>query len=1156
MNIGYIFDLNGILASEDLCIPYLGHLYFTSTNANDLTVEALVKTRDEVMRNVQTTVDKHQFFFVIKNDNFALEQLAECVSDIQNDKKHFNRQNYEMHVVCNFVEDDGFNIKKYEAAMPCLTVNDVGVYSWFLHKYDYNADRPISVKRRAHGIIRLVDMVNKYDDISNALLQMTHTTKNPKPIYNLFGDSCVFFDNEKRDKSVLNFYSMKSIQHLLNIADKDLDRYLNENVLPFAGNKKEIDRRFDATAEDFLKSISVPVEASVITEKTQGLLIKSSDDDKEYLVNATNNKLVFIDELAQNEDWKLKEMDSFLSEFQTKARLIDEEPEIVSKDFLESLYYEKYIIHEREGFDRINNQVSESRKKHLNAFKHNVESCMNGFLNQQGDENYASLQVPLTKQETNKHHTNIDFGIAFLEYLESGKGDALTDKEVSMGDINFTEIKKSLTEEEYKRRQEYERKKEFIKEKYLPQGGEEISKIQKEFEKTDKRIRQCRQEKRQCEYQLNHWTDGDSEKKITARTKSVLIFLGGVLAALLWLCLSLGYLSDFMSKSYENYNQVQWELFTFLIFAGIIIGAMILYKAKQRLKEAEEALDAAFQHKRNLMLSCVKDINDVTEKHYSSLLAYHGLKTIEELIAFSVWKKDDLVSFRKTLFKMMIEYIVSNAGNEPVVCQDDNTFEVIDKNPDTILFGPADNRREIPYCFAMNGFELSKTFGEYKRRKVRFETTRNSFGYKQRDFDQAELEKEVIPCMKEHENSGIKYSALNGTSILPADVSEVEIGDIHQGACGDCYFMATLAAIANTTPEYVIGKNGMVEELGEDHRFFRVKFYDKDGTRVSVDIDNKFWNLDDTPYYAKKGIPSPKAADGSYDPWVMAVEKAWAKINGNGYDGIEGAREDGKEYERKVEYSFAVTGKSAFYCMTKSISDSNKLVEMMKKHVVDDKLPITLYSFAPGESEFADQNLVSNHAYALHSVNKDGTFNIFNPWNTHEANEDIRGKHYEKVDGSFIKDNFAVVVFFGIKEADFDSFERELTQNSVEGELTRFIEDFLKKNFDDLKLEMSSFGDLLTDETMDRVISQSIYLFSQNIINDQRGVEGGHNHMVFLEGGRTTDSNSANEKLSGYLREKLAGGIALQPIILRDDIRQSLTIFRLSPHYLKENFND
>jgi len=1155
MNIGYIFDLNGILTSEDLHIPYIEHLYFTSTNAYDITAETIISIRDEEMKDIQVSVDKHQFFFVIKNNKEELEELARCISEIQNDNEHFNRQNYEMHVVCNFVDDDGCDIREYEAIMPCLTVNKVGVYSWFLHKYDYNADRLISEKRRAHGIVRLIGMVNKHEDINQALQQMTYTTETPKPIFNLFGDSCVFFDEEKRNKSVLNYYCMKNIQHLLNIADSDLDEYVMVNILPFAGNKKELDRRFNATAEEFLKSISTPIEASVITEKTQGLLIKTSDDDKEYLVNATNNKLVFIDELSQNDDWKLKGMDSFLSEYQTKARLLEKEPEIVSKDFLEILYYEKYIIHEREGFDQINNQVSESRKKHLNAFKQNVDSYMNGFLNLQNSENYAFLQVPLTKQETNRHHTNIDYGIAFLEYLESGKGDALTDKDVSMGDINFAEIKKSLTEEEFKRRQEYEGQKKAIEEKYLPQDGEESSKIQKEFEKADKRIRQCRHEKQRCEYQLNHWMDGDADKKITAKSKSVFIFFCGVLAALLWLCLSIGYLSDFMLKSYENYNLVQWVLFSVLILVGFIIGAIILYKAKQRLKEAEEALEAAIHHKKNLMLGCVKDITDITEKHYRFLLAYHGLKTIEELMDFSEWKKEDLISFRKTLFKLMLEYMVSDAGNELVECQDDNTFEVNDKRAENILFGTTDNRREIPYCFAMNGFELSKTFSEYKRRKVRYETTRNNFGYKQRDFDKAELEKEIIPCKQEHEGSGIKYSALNGISILPPDVSEVEIDDIHQGACGDCYFMATLAAIANTAPEYIIGKNGMVEELGEEHRFFRVKFYDKDGTRVNVDIDNRFWNLNDTPYYAKKGIQSPQAPDGSYDPWVMAVEKAWAKINGNGYDGIEGAREDGKEYERKVEYSFAVTGKSAFYCMTKNISDSNKLSEMMRKQVIDDKLPITLYSFAPNESKFADENLVKNHAYALRSVNKDGTFNIFNPWNSHDANENVNGKHYENVDGSFIKDNFSVVVFFGIKEADFDSFERELTNNAAESELTKYIEDILKSYFDDLNLEMSNFSDLLTDETMNKVISQSIYLFSHNMINDERGVEGGVNHLVFLEGGKTTVCDSANVKLSNYLMEHLAGNIVLQPIILRDDNRLSLTIFRLSPHYLKENFN-
>lgn len=1155
MNIGYIFDLNGIVAAEDLCIPYLDYMYFASTPLNELTVEKIIKTRDDVMRDIQLSVNKHQFFFVIKNDKDTLKKLAECISGIQKDQRHFNRKNYEMHVICNLIEENGYNIREYEENMACLTVNNVSVYSWLLHKYDYNADRPISEKRRSHGIVRLVGMLNKHDDISQVLQQMTHETKTPKPIYNLFGDTCVFFDEEKRNKNVLNYYCMKSIQHLLNISDSDLDKYVKENVFPFVDDKKEIDRRFDSTAEDFLNSISNAIEASVITEKTQGLLIKSSDDDKEYLVNATNNKLLFIDELSQNEDWKLKGMDSFLSEFQSKARLCDEEPENVSKDFLEKLYYEKYVIHEREGFDSINNQVSEGRKKHTDAFKQHVNNFMNGFLNQQDNKNYAWLQVPLTKQETKKHHTNVDYGIAFLEYLESGKGDILTDKEVSMGDINLSKIKESLTDEEFRRRQEYEGKKEAIKEKYLPQKGEDTSRIEKEFEKADKRIRQYRQERRRCEFQLRHWTDSDSDKKLTAKTYSVFAFACGVLVSLLWLWLSLEFLSDFMTKTYDGYYQLQWELFSVIILAGIVIGAVILFKAILRMKEAERALEAAILHKKKLMEGCVLDMIDVTEKHYNYLLAYHGLKTINELMEFSAWKKEDLICFRKSLFRLMLEYMLTNIGNTNEICDDDNTFEVIDKEAEAILFGSPDNRKEIPYCFARDGFVLSETFEEYKRRKVRFETTRNSFDFKQKDFNQAELEKEVIPCMQEHEDSGIQYSALNGVSVLPPDVSEIEIDDIHQGACGDCYFMATLAAIAKTIPDYIIGKNGMVEDLGDDHRFFRVKFYDKDGSRVNVDIDNRFWNLNDVPYYAKKGIQSEGAPDGSYDPWVMAVEKAWAKVNGNGYDGIQGAREDGKEYERKVEYSYAVTGMSAFYCMTKNISDSSKLSEMMRKHVVNDKLPITLYSFADGESKSADQYLVCNHAYALRSVNEDGTFNIFNPWNNHDANEHVKGKHYENVNGSFIKDNFSVVVFFGIKEADFNSFERELTQNAAENELIKNIEDVLAKNFADLKLDMSSFGDLLTDETMNRALSQSIYLFSQNAINDSRGIEGRQNHIVFLEGSRKIDCDSANLKLNDYLKKQLSGGIMLQPLVFREGDRQSLTIFRLSPHYVQENFN-
>ena len=406
--------------------------------------------------------------------------------------------------------------------------------------------------------------------------------------------------------------------------------------------------------------------------------------------------------------------------------------------------------------------------------------------------------------------------------------------------------------------------------------------------------------------------------------------------------------------------------------------------------------------------------------------------------------------------------------------------------------------------------------------------------------------------MEKHEKEGLQYSPLKDISILPADISGVEMDDIHQGYCGDCYFMATLAAIARNNPEYIIGKNGMVEEVdSNEHKFFRVKFYNKDGERVSVDIDNRFWIQNDEPYYAKKGIQNPNAQEGSYDPWVMAVEKAWAKINGNGYDGIEGAREDGKEYERKVEYSYAVTGKTAFYCMTNNVPDPEKLCEMMKKHFLIDHLPITLYSVSEAEAQLADPTLVLNHAYAVRSVNEDGTIDIFNPWNSHAANEDIKGKHYEKVDIGFIKNNFSVVVFFGIKEADFDSFERNLTQNAPENEVTKAVEKLLNKNFADLNLPMNKFEDLLTDEEMNKVLVRSNYLFSKNRILDPRGLEGGERHIVFLEGGTSEDGLAASKIMEKFLQ---SSGIDIQPVLHRGDNKQMLTLLRLSPHYVLNNF--
>lgn len=1162
MNIGYIFDLNEILKEEDLHIPYLNNVHYRRIDFKELSISKIIDTRNSVMENIQKAVTKHIFFFIINDSTDSLKALERCINNIQEDRQNFNQQNYEIHVVCNFVNDPGLSIKDYEDYMPCLIINNVPVYSWILDNYDFNADKLIKVKRRAHAIARMICLVCNQSDLSDALIQMSLSTKVPMPVYNLFGDSCVFFDEEKRNNAVRDYYSFKNIQHLLNISDNELDNFIKTEVLPYAKDEKELNKRIDATSEEFFKKkgVRIPIEASIITEKTQGLLIKSADDDKEYLVNATNNKLVFVDELAQSGGWQLEGMETFLSDYQAKVGIDFGVQEKISEDFLETLYYEKYITHEREGFDRINNRVSESRKKHINSFLRNVDNHMSGFLNQEDSKDYVWLQNPLTQQETAKHRSNIDYGLAFLEYLESGDGNRLTDQQVSMGDINFTKIKEDLEKEESKRHKEFDDKKKSIEEKYLPQGDEEVSKTRKEFERIDNRIKQCLEEKRRCEYQLYHWIDGDASPKITSRSRSLIALVCGILAAGLWLYVSIEFISDLMKEFNEDYDKIQWYLFGAFIVIGAIIGAVILFNAKRRLKEAEEDLEAARQQKMNVMHLCVNEMNDITEKHYNYLLAYHGLKTMEELIHFAERKKEDLVIFRNTLFKLMIHYSLSTTKIEMTLFEDDNTFEVTDTelkngNVNMLLFGPEGSSRRIPYCFAQEGFALSDTFNEFKRKKVRYDTLRNSFNYTSKTFDQVEIEKEIIPCMKEHENSGIKYTTLNGASILPNDETGIEMEDVHQGACGDCYFLATLAAIARINPDYIVGKNGMVEELGEDHRFFRVKFYDKDGSRVNVDIDNRFWNMDNNPHYAKKGIHSKESALDGYDPWVMAVEKAWAKVNGNGYNGIEGAREDGKEVERKVEYSFAVTGKSAFYCMTKNVTDRDKLRNMMKKHFCEDKLPITLYSFADGESQFANQYLVTNHAYALRSANDNGTFDIFNPWNSHDADEDIVGKHYKEVDINFIKDNFSVVVFFGIKEADFDSFERDLTQTSTENEVIKHIEKTLHNHFEKLNLPLKKFAGLLSEEDMEHVLTHSNYLFSKNKVNNPIGIEEGEKHLVFLEGGKSKDCKDTNTKFESYLSSHLTSDYFLQPILLRDDDKQIITIFRLSPHYLSSNFH-
>lgn len=1159
MNQGYVFDLNGIIDEEDLRIPFLKDLYFNKFDLKDLEVSKIRQIRDKVMANVPTNivVNRHVFFFVIKYDQKYVAALSKCISSIQKEEHLFNAGNCEIHVVCNFMDDGSFNAEAYEQNMPCMNDHRVCVYSWFLGQYDNNGDKPISKERRAHAILRMVKMVCEHHEVKNALSPWTTTTEKPLPIYNIFGDASVFFDEEKRTKSVRNYYCFKSIQHLLNLTDVSIDEYIKTNLVPCGDDPKEIEKRIDATAESFLKQQRSPIEASLITKETQNLLLKSSEDDKEYLVNSTDNKLVFLNKMSKIDGWQLQEMETFLTNYQSEVNPDDAVQGEVSNRFLDELYNKKYIVHERNGFDSINNTISESRKKQVDLFKQLVDKHLNGFLDQHGEGSYVSLHEILTQEETSGHRANLDYGIAFLEYLESGGCENLIDEEIAKGDICFKAIKKDLEEEKDTRFQAYEARKKEIEDKYKAKDDEEPSKAKEEFEAIDLNISQCLKEKKRCDFDLQYLINADSEKKLTSMARALVAVGSGILAAIVWMILSIKWLSGLMNEFIIHYGRLQWGIFRAFILAGIIVGAVIFIKAWRRRKEAIRALEDARQRKKEFMGDCVNDMMEVTKLHHSYLLAYHGLKTLRELIVYSGWKKEDIVDFRKTMFKLMLQYKTAADVQIGPTWNDDNTIELLDPlKANTLLFGPENQRNSIPYCFGQDGIVLSDTFVEFKRKKARWETTRDTLSLSHTtsyNYDPTELENEVIPCMKKHANEGLVYSTLDEASILPVDDKGVEMDDVHQGFCGDCYFLASLAAIARKRPDYIIGQNGMVKELGDEHRFFRVRFYDKDGEEVHVDVDNRFWNQGGEPFYAGKG-KSDDPEGHSYDPWVMAIEKAWAKANDNGYDGIQGSTEDGKEIERKVEFSFAVTGKSAFYCMTKNVTDSDKLLEMMKEQFNEKGLPITMYSVHEGVNKDADPYLVNYHAYALKSINDDGTLDIFNPWNNHGADENVHGKHYDHVDMKFLMNNFEVVVFFGIQEAEFDSFERVLTDNAPENEVTKGIENILDNSFAKLGLKMCKFKDLLTDEKKQLLLICSSHLLNKNLLHDPRGVEGSE-PLLFMEGANPVECDEANEGMTRYLDDNLQKDIILQPMLLRDDDRQCLTLFMLSPHYVLESLS-
>jgi hypothetical protein len=196
--------------------------------------------------------------------------------------------------------------------------------------------------------------------------------------------------------------------------------------------------------------------------------------------------------------------------------------------------------------------------------------------------------------------------------------------------------------------------------------------------------------------------------------------------------------------------------------------------------------------------------------------------------------------------------------------------------------------------------------------------------------------------------------------------------DIDQGALGDCYYVATLASIAQEKPDYI---QNMFTDNGDNT--FTVRFY-RNGVADYVTVDRYLpTNLSGRAAYAGWGGSSYTSTTNEL--WVALAEKAYAQLaesgwsrsstSTNSYADIEGG------WMGSVISQVAGLGSSA--------ADAAYMTQAQLINLVNSNQILTVgFNYAAGNT----LGVVNNHAYTITAYNATNqTFHLRNPWGTRDV---------------------------------------------------------------------------------------------------------------------------------------------------------------------------
>jgi len=173
----------------------------------------------------------------------------------------------------------------------------------------------------------------------------------------------------------------------------------------------------------------------------------------------------------------------------------------------------------------------------------------------------------------------------------------------------------------------------------------------------------------------------------------------------------------------------------------------------------------------------------------------------------------------------------------------------------------------------------------------------------------------------------------------------IEPNDIKQGEIGDCYFLSSLAALAER-PDRI--RDMFLEREASKHGIYGATMY-KNGVKMTVVVDDLI------PCKGADGDRVAFARSNGAELWVVLLEKMWAKLHGC-YDRIAG----GLEYETIRDLS----GAPGYYFSGIEDDAFEKIFEFDELHYMMGCSMSDSY-----DQELAEQQgIVAGHAYTLLSA--------------------------------------------------------------------------------------------------------------------------------------------------------------------------------------------